>query len=142
LVDPEVFHRRLARLEQLLRELRMIAAEGASSYRDDERMQLATERCLHLAIECCLDMANHLIADRGWRTPTTSRESFQILREEGVLTAEQASGMEAWAGLRNVLVHLYMEVDRELLLRVVNEDLDDLEGYAAAVAAAAGTTSG
>ena len=49
-------------------------------------------------------MANHLIADRGWKTPNGYRESFRILQQEGVLDEELAGQMDAWAGLRNVLV--------------------------------------
>lgn len=36
--------------------------------------------------------------------------------------------------MRNVLVHLYLEVDQEILYDVLQRDLDQLERFAAAVA--------
>jgi uncharacterized protein YutE (UPF0331/DUF86 family) len=39
--------------------------------------------------------------------------------------------MEGWAGLRNVLVHLYLDVDHELLYEMLAKELDQLERYAA-----------
>ena len=137
MVDPEVFDRRLSKLEQLLKQLRQAAKNDWEAFRANEWLQASVERWLHLAAECTLDLAHHLIADRGWRTPTSYRESFQILEENRVLSTELARQMEEWAGLRNVLVHLYLDVDRRRLHEILTEDLDQLELYAEAVSRAA-----
>jgi len=134
LVDREVFDRRLGRLEQLLRDLRVLAAHEREAFLGDRALQAQAERWLHLAAECALDITNHLIADRGWRTPNTYRDAFRVLREEGVVTDDLAGRLEGWAGLRNVLVHLYLDVDHERLWEVLAGGLDDLEAFAAAVA--------
>jgi uncharacterized protein YutE (UPF0331/DUF86 family) len=136
LVDRDVFDRRLAKLEQLIRELRSIAAAGRESYLADRTMQASAERWLHLAAECALDLAHHVIADRGWKTPGSYREAFRILEEEGILTAARAREMEGWAGLRNVLVHLYLDVDQERLYEILTLDLDQLEAFAADISRA------
>lgn len=139
MVDRDVLDRRLARLEDLLRELRRLAVVQREEFLGDRGLQAQAERWLQLAAECALDLANHLIADRGWRTPQTYRESFAILREEGVLSDDLAANMEDWAGLRNVLVHLYLEVDHERIWEIVTADLNQLEAFAAAIAKAAQT---
>lgn len=77
-----------------------------------------------------VDLANHVIADRGWKTPETNREAFEILAKEGALDDELASLMTGWAGLRNILVHLYLEVDHERLYEILEQDLDQLEAFA------------
>lgn len=41
-----------------------------------------------------------------------------------------ARSMEGWAGLRNLLVHLYLEVDPARLYEILRQDLDELERYA------------
>lgn len=139
MVDREVFDRRLGKLEEILRGLReLAAATPREQYLDDRRLKAQAERWLHLAVECCLDLANHLIADRGWRSPSTYRETFTVLREEGVVSAELSKRLEDWAGLRNVLVHLYLEVDHSRIWRFLTEELDDLEAFASAVAGASG----
>ena len=134
MVDREVFDRRLAKLEELLRDLRRLAGNvPREQYLLDRCLQAQAERWLHLAAECALDVANHLIADRGWRTPATYRESFGVLREEGVLSGDLAGSLEGWAGLRNVLVRLFLEIEHERLWEVLTEDLDQLEAFAKAV---------
>ena len=85
MVDRDVFDRRLAKLEDLLRQLRRLAAVEKETFLADDTLRASAERWLQLAAECCLDLAHYLIADRGWRTPTTYREAFEILHKENVL---------------------------------------------------------
>jgi uncharacterized protein YutE (UPF0331/DUF86 family) len=139
LVDLDVFERRLMRLEEMLRYLRGLAKVERQTFLADDGLKAQAERWLHLAAECCLDLANHLIADRGWKTPTTYREAFQVLAREGVLDDSLAGQMEGWAGLRNVLVHLYLDLDHEILFDILSGDLDQLEAFAAAMSGAVET---
>lgn len=133
MVDRSVFDLRLGRLEELLRRLKRLAEADRETFLADPAVQAQAERWMQLAGEVCLDLAQHLIASEGWQTPATYREAFQILRAEGVLSAELAGQMEGWAGLRNLLVHLYLEVDHGKLYSILTEDLGELEAYAAAL---------
>jgi uncharacterized protein YutE (UPF0331/DUF86 family) len=133
LVDREVFDRRLAKLEELLRNLRSLVGEGRDRFLSDAGLQAEAERWLQLAAESTLDLAHHLIADRGWTTPTTYRDAFLVLEQEGVIPPELARQMEGWAGLRNVLVHLYMDIDHQRLWECLTEDLDQIEDFARAM---------
>ena len=36
-----------------------------------------------MTIELCVDIANHIIADRGLRVPATYSEAFDVLGEAG-----------------------------------------------------------
>jgi uncharacterized protein YutE (UPF0331/DUF86 family) len=137
LVDRETFDRRLAMLEELLRRLRGVVVEGRERFLVDVALQAQAERWLHLAGECALDLAHHLIADRGWRTPTSYRDAFAVLAAEGVLAPHQVTAMEGWAGLRNVLVHLYLDVNHDRIWDVLEGELDQLVDYAVTLAAEA-----
>lgn len=137
MVDRTVFDRRLAKLEEFLADLRSLSRLDLQTFLADHTSRTLAERWLHLAVECTLDLAHHLIAARGWSSPRTYRETFQILAGQGVLEAEHATQMEDWAGMRNILVHVYLEIDHEILYRSLTEELDQLERFAAAVAKAA-----
>jgi uncharacterized protein YutE (UPF0331/DUF86 family) len=134
MVDREVFARCLGVLERVLGDLRDLAALPRETYLADRGRQAQAERWLHLAGEACLDLANPVIADQGWPTPRTDRQAFEILGAQGVIPADLAARMAGWAGLRNLLVHLYLEVDHARLCDILTHDLDELEAYAAALA--------
>ena len=137
MVDREVFDRRLARLELLLGELRKMASVDAQVFLGDTGLQAQVERWTHLAVESCLDLANHLIADRGWPTTGTYRGAFELLAQRGVIEPELARKMAGWAGLRNILVHMYLDIDHQRLLDIVRNNLGDLEEFACGVQRAA-----
>lgn len=133
MVDREVFDQRLAKLEECLGRLAELAGRDRETVLRDPGLLAQLERWMHLAAEASIDMAQHLIAARGWRTPETNRDAFRVLEEEGVLRPELARRMEDWAGLRNVLVHLYLAIDHELLFDALSDELEQLRDYAVAL---------
>ncbi|HVS02769.1 MAG TPA: DUF86 domain-containing protein [Thermoanaerobaculia bacterium] len=133
MVDRETFDRRLGKLEQLLRDLRRFQGIDRETFLRDRDTQAKAERWLQLAGEVAIHLATQLIAERGWRPPVSYREAFQVLSEEGVLSPGLAQQMEGWAALRNVLVHLYLEVDHRRLHEILTEELDQLEDFARAI---------
>jgi len=78
--------------------LRHLAAIERATYLADVGLKAQAERWLHLAAECALDLAQHLIADRGYRTPGTNREACAILRDQGVLEDGRAPEPRAQMG--------------------------------------------
>lgn len=88
---------------------------------------------MHLAIEACIDVADHLVADRRLRVPETGAESFEILAEAGLLSAELESALASMVGFRNILVRDYARIDSEIMIRVLRTDLRDFERVRAAV---------
>ena len=79
-------------------------------------------------------MANHVIASSGWRTPQDFRDGFTVLEENGVLERGLAERMRALAGLRNLLVHIYAEVDDRIVRESLHEGLQDLSDFSQAMA--------
>lgn len=138
MVDQLVFSLRLAKLEELLRHLRQMQGTTFQAFTTNAALQAQAERWLQLAAECVLDLAHHLIAESGFRTPTSYRDAFAVLLERGVLDAELSARMQQWAGFRNVLVHLYLDVDAAIVYEVLQRDLDDLETYASKLIEAVG----
>lgn len=89
---------------------------------------------LMLAVQICADIASHLIADGGWPNARTLAESFDRLREHGVLTRETAQALGRAAGLRNVVAHGYASVDVSLVHAAASAGLADLDAFAREVA--------
>jgi uncharacterized protein YutE (UPF0331/DUF86 family) len=82
-----------------------------------------------VSIGCCLDLANHVIAAEGWRSPQDYFDSFRILNEQGLIPAEFLPTLRQIVSLRNRLVHLYWQVDEEILYRTLQEDLGDFDRF-------------
>jgi len=89
-VDAEVFRRRIdALLGYLSRPEPFADVDREAFAADPDRHHLA-ERYLHLAVESALDIANHVIADRGYEAPETYRDAFSILGTHAVVSDDLA----------------------------------------------------
>lgn len=89
-VDKEKVEQRLMKLEQAVRKLREIAAQPWEEYAASEALRDRGERNLQVAAQACIDIANHIIADKGYRTPQGYADSFVVLQEEGIIPIELA----------------------------------------------------
>lgn len=129
MVDRERIERRLMKLEQTVRKLKEIATYSWEDYNQNEGLKDRAERNLQLAAQSCIDLANHLIADLGFRSPLTYAESFTVLREEGIISPDLAETMQKIAGFRNILVHDYLEIDQQIVYATLNK-LQDFREFA------------
>ena len=89
---------------------------------------------LQVSIECCLDIANHIIAAEGFRAPKDYADSFKVLEEQGLLDKDLGVKLRQMAKFRNRLVHLYGEIDDEYLYNFIGKDLKDISDFKSVVA--------
>ncbi len=130
MVDAEVLRRRLDALLDYLGRLEVFRSDDRERFVADRDRHHLAERYLHLAVESALDIANHLIADAGFEAPETYRDAFAILVRHGVLDAALGQRLQSWTGMRNILVHLYLDIDHGLTWDAIQNDLDDLRRFA------------
>lgn len=130
MVDRESFSRRLEALRGYLADLAAFREASEQEFVAEPALHHLAERYLHLAIEACLDLANHWIAEKALPTPDADRDTFTVLEKEGELTPDAAERLRGWAGLRNVLVHEYVDIDHSITYRAIREELGDLEALA------------
>ena len=134
-VDRELVLRKLANIDLYLTQLVPYRALDVAAYAADWRTQRIVERTLHLAIEACMDVADHIVADRRLRVPETGAATFESLGEADMLPRELAASLARTVGFRNILVHDYARLDPAIVVRVLRTDLSDLERFREAVLA-------
>ncbi|MBI4602152.1 MAG: DUF86 domain-containing protein [Planctomycetes bacterium] len=83
MIDRDALSGRLGVLETYLREVRSFLRHSREEYAATPSLHHLAERYLHLACECVLDTAHHVIAEMGYRQPQSYREAMEVLREQG-----------------------------------------------------------
>ncbi|NLJ78587.1 MAG: DUF86 domain-containing protein [Tissierellia bacterium] len=129
MVKGEVIIGRISKLDEYMELLSKVSNYPKEEYLVDEMIFGATERFMHLAIECVIDIGNHIIADMGYRKPTSNREIFIILHENGIIDKDLRMNLCNMAGFRNVLVHDYIDLDREAVYDIVKNNLGDIRDF-------------
>lgn len=79
MADQETVDGILRNLDLYLSQLHQLAAIPQHEIAGDLLKQGAAKYYLQIAIECCADLANHIIARHGFRAPQSYADSFAIL---------------------------------------------------------------
>jgi len=131
--DRQGIDLRLRALKEYAGLVRRLFAAGLRQTAEDPVLEGALCRYLQLSIECVLDIGELIIAGEGWPRPATNRDVLLLLGRKGVLPKAFAQRFSAAAGLRNILVHDYVEVDLRLIFRLRRE-LVDFDAFARYIA--------
>ena len=78
-----------------------------------------------LVVQALLNLGMMLISAVGARRPSSYREIADVLEEIGALDRGQARLLRLMADMRNILVHAYTRVDRDLVLRASKSLITD-----------------
>lgn len=124
-MDNEVVLLRLSRLEKCLTKLRKIAEFSKEDFVKRDDLQDRAERNLQVAVQCCIDIGNHIIAAKNLGLPTTYKDVFSQLVANELLDRALGEQMELITGFRNILVHDYLDINYE----IVYENLQDLDVF-------------
>jgi uncharacterized protein YutE (UPF0331/DUF86 family) len=134
LVDRHVVQARIAKIREyvaLLRKIRGLADE--EQFLKDPLIYGNAERYLQLAIQNVLDISNHIVADMRLSLPADNRQLFELLVKHKIASASLSKKLISMAGFRNVLVHEYLDIDRQRVYQALTKDLADFEKFIKAV---------
>jgi len=132
-VDKERITEFLRLVGQDLQVLREKAKVPLETYLGSRDLQSIVERRLQTAIESAINIGNHIIARLGLRAPQDYADVFRILKEAGVISADVASRMMDMARFRNLLVHVYWELDHKRVHETLERRIRTLEDFAESI---------
>jgi len=129
MIVPEKVVTKFEMLDQFLAVLRQLSQAELETYLKDVVLIGSMRYYLQVSIECCLDVAAHVISSERYRAPKDYADTYTVLEENGIIPAELGHRLRQMAKFRNRLVHLYGEIDDQAVYRIACEDLDDIEAF-------------
>lgn len=106
-----------SRVEEIRRNVNFVRSRILSRRPDelDYGDILALERALYRTVEAMLDICRHLVSVHSLGLVESHSMYPRKLAQAGIMPRELAEEVAALSGLRNILVHRYLEVDVEKL---------------------------
>jgi len=120
--------RRLERLKGCLLKLEPLKTKTSDEFASDPYLKDIVERNLEVAAQACIDIANRIISMEQLEKPRDAYGAIEMLGKIGVLPRELAQRLAPIAGFRNILVHEYLEIDWNEVLRHLQR-LGDLYNF-------------
>ena len=117
----DVLFRKLDRLRTYIADLEPHAGKSATEVEEDA---YEIERLLELIVQVSVDLVTHDLAERSV-VPETYRDAFRRAGDEGLLPTDLAASLADAAGLRNILVHIYEQIDYEIVAASIERAIVD-----------------
>ena len=128
----------LAKLESLRRCVERIRAKTPSSVQAlAEDYDLQDILCVNLerAVQTCVDIAAHILADGNAPAPDSMAAGFDALRKTGYLPEQLAGHLKKSVGFRNISVHAYQEIDWAVVFSIITTRLSVFSEFAGCIRA-------
>lgn len=132
MVDSHVVLTRIDKIRECVKKLETFGLLGEESFLKDASACDSAERNVQIAIQAVIDIGNHIVADMDFGTPKDYKDIFHLLAHAGVISKPLSEKLISMTGLRNVLVHDYLEVDLRLIYRIISTELGDFEEFISA----------
>jgi len=129
MIDSDLVRRKLARLNMYLDKLKPIADTTFDEYISDFYKKTSTERLIQIIVECASDINSHVVLESGQRPPEDYASSFIRAAEVGLINHELASKLKGSGGMRNIIVHEYMDIDDRKVYEILPIAISDYKEY-------------
>lgn len=120
---------KLGRLDEYVRYLSEIQRANKRSFLEDYHLYGLAERYLQLAIEVLLDVGKLIIVSEALRKPEDNQDIFVVLHENKVISRTLIERLVGIANFRNILVHDYEKIDREIVYKKLRQNLIDFKDF-------------
>jgi len=129
MVSIEKISRKLIQIDEYLGIIDEIAKVPENDFLKDKILIGSAKYYLQISIECCLDVANHIIAAERYRAPKDYADSFAVLEEKGLFQQQLGHNLRQMTKFRNRLVHLYGEIDDKFVYEFIKTDVEDIRKF-------------
>ena len=134
-MDREVIEQKLESLRRCLQRVAEKCPSDPDQLGQDPDLQDIVTLNLSRAVQLCVDLGAHLIADLDVSPPDTMGQTFDVLAHADVIPEHLAQQLKKAVGFRNIAVHHYEEIDWAIVHSISQNHLNDFSEFAKIVAA-------
>jgi uncharacterized protein YutE (UPF0331/DUF86 family) len=133
-VDKTILAAKIAAVRDAVGRIRAVLTKDPAVFSSDRTAREVVILNLFVALQECLALATHWIADAGLEVPGSYRDLFTTLGEREVVSRQLGQRLAAASGLRNLVAHRYGTIDWMRIHEIASTRLDDLLAFCEALA--------
>ncbi len=128
-IDRERIVFLIGEIEKSLTILKEFSLKRREEVISDLKILGSIKYYLIVAIEACIDISNHIIAKEHLGVPQTYSDCFKILQANNIISNQLAQKLINMAKFRNLLVHLYWDINDKKIYEILQSELDDFKEF-------------
>ena len=99
--------------------------ENLKNYTKQDSIILNIQR----ACEAAIDLAMHIVSTKKLGVPQESREAFELVAEDDIISEGLKNNLGGMVGFRNIAVHNYQEIKLAIIRNIIEERLEDIDVF-------------
>ncbi len=99
--------------------------ENLNNYTKQDSIILNIQR----ACEASIDLAMHIVSEKKLGIPQNSRDAFEVLAKNGLISNELMKKLKSMVGFRNIAVHNYQSVNLKIVEEIIEKHINDLKTF-------------
>jgi uncharacterized protein YutE (UPF0331/DUF86 family) len=97
--------------------------------KNDITLKGALERYLYLLCQAAIDLGEAVVSIKGFYSPTSYSDIFQILQEKEIITPAMAQKLIKMTGFRNAIIHDYRKFNFDIAYSVLMAGSEDIKEF-------------
>lgn len=130
--DKDIIMAKTAIIQRCLKRIKDVTGLDPNSIDDIDKEDIFILN-LQRGIQATIDLATHIVASQGLGLPETIKDNFQLMKNAGVITSDIETKMKAMTGFRDIAVHNYQQINRDILKSILQNNLRDPEEFYTAI---------
>ncbi len=126
MIDKRLIEKKLRRIETFVKEIE--SEKGPTDYSgfsENLVFKRFVERNMELAVEQMIDICRHLVSGLDLDEPESYADCFTVIGRAGVLPESTVDTFKSMARFRNLLIHMYDDVDDTITYGIYKNRLQD-----------------
>ncbi len=132
-IDQNKIARHFTELKGAVDKLIEISRVPLSDFLKDRFLIDAAKYNFIVAIESVIDIANHLVAKMALGKPADYADVMKILSSANIVSEDLQNTLIKMVKFRNLLVHLYWEVDNQKVYNILINNIKDFKNFESAI---------
>jgi uncharacterized protein YutE (UPF0331/DUF86 family) len=141
MIEPDIILDKVATIQRCLYRIKSVTDLNPEKLNDINAEDIFVLN-LQRAVQATIDIANHVVAQESLGFPTSLRDNFTLLEDEGIIPSHLAEQMKNMCGFRNIATHNYKQISKPVLKAILTDHLKELELFSQTIMAYAGISGG
>lgn len=128
-IDKTFILKKLEDIQTYIEELEeLYSSPREEVVKNYEKLHTA-ERLLQLIVDTMIDINNHIIKELSLNPADDFQSTFKTLAQSNVISEDLAQKIAPVVGLRNLIVHRYERLDKDLFVDTLKKEQKDFKNF-------------
>lgn len=128
-IDEDLIRSKFSELNKYLKELQRLRNIGFKEFSSSLTKQWTVFHGLQLSIQIVIDVGNHILAAIGENRIDEYVDIIDNLGKRKIIPLKFSREIRGMAGLRNILVHEYAQIDAKKIYIILQDRLKDFYDF-------------